>query len=124
MADDGKRSLSQVEANPSVLIYALGMTERGRLVLRALTKREQRVLALVASGLSNKAIATRFDTSEQVIKNSMREVLKKAGRRNRCELIIWVFHHGVVTCPCSHRSKEMRSDNATSSPMLADSQSS
>jgi DNA-binding NarL/FixJ family response regulator len=81
------------------------MTERGRLVLRALTDREQGVLALVASGLSNKTIAERFGTTEQAIKNNMHEVLKKSGRRNRCELIVWVFHHGVVTCPCSHRSK-------------------
>jgi DNA-binding NarL/FixJ family response regulator len=83
------------------------MTERGRLVLRALNRREKRVLALVASGLTNRAIALRVRTTEQVIKNNVKEVLKKTGRRNRCELIVWSFHHGVVTCPCSHRKVEI-----------------
>ena len=96
------------------LCYPLPMTERGRLVLRTLTDREQKVLALVASGLSNKTIAERFGTTEQVIKNNMRFILQKAGRRNRCELIVFAYRHGVVECPCKRRGASLQDANGAS----------
>ena len=78
------------------------MTQRGALVLRALTDRERAILILVAAGMPNKTIGQRIGTSEQVVKNHMREILQKSGRRNRTELVVFCFRHGVVTCPCSH----------------------
>lgn len=79
------------------------MTERGRLVLRALTSSERRVLVLVCAGFANKTIAERMGTTEQVVKNFMRGILQKSGRRNRCELIVFAFGSGIITCPCQAR---------------------
>jgi DNA-binding NarL/FixJ family response regulator len=62
-------------------------------------------LVLVCAGFANKAIAERMGTTEQVVKNHMREILPKAAKATRCELIVFVFRHGVVTCPCTQRSQ-------------------
>jgi DNA-binding CsgD family transcriptional regulator len=83
------------------------LTPTGRLFLRALTDHERKILVLVCAGFSNERIAERVSTSEQVIKNRMRLILQKAGRRNRCELILFVFRNGVVECPCKRRTLEM-----------------
>jgi DNA-binding NarL/FixJ family response regulator len=77
------------------------MTERGRLFLRALTENERKILVLVCAGWSNGRIAERTSTSEQVIKNRMRLILQKAGKRSRFELIVFAFGSGAVECPCS-----------------------
>ena len=80
------------------------MTERGRLVLRALTDREKAILVLVAAGMPNRTIAERTGTTEQVVKNRLREILQKSRRRTRCELIVFTFRHGLVECPCGRRT--------------------
>lgn len=77
------------------------MTERGRLFLRALTDRERKILVLVCAGFTNQRIAERTSTTEQVIKNRMRLILQKAGKRSRFELIIFAFGSGTVQCPCN-----------------------
>jgi DNA-binding CsgD family transcriptional regulator len=76
------------------------LTSEGRVFLRALTPTERRILVLVCAGLSNGVIAERVGNSEQGVKNYLHGILRKAGKRSRCELIIFVFHHGVVECPC------------------------
>lgn len=58
---------------------------------------------MVCACFTNARIADRMGTSEQTIKNRMREILRKAGRHNRCELILFVFRNGVVECPCTQR---------------------
>jgi DNA-binding CsgD family transcriptional regulator len=80
------------------------MTERGRLFLRSLNDKERTILILVCAGHSNVRIAERIRTTEQVVKNYMRGLLQKAGRRSRFELIVFAFGSGTVTCPCQHRS--------------------
>jgi DNA-binding NarL/FixJ family response regulator len=85
--------------------YALRMTERGRLFLRALTESERRILVLVCAGWSNGRIAESVSTSEQVIKNRMRLILQKAGKRSRFELIVFAFGSGTVACPCRAASR-------------------
>jgi DNA-binding CsgD family transcriptional regulator len=87
------------------LIYAPVMTARGRSFLQSLSDRERQILVMVCAGHSNVRIAARLMTSEQVIKNNMRGILAKAGRRNRFELIVFCFGSGTVECPCSHRSR-------------------
>jgi DNA-binding NarL/FixJ family response regulator len=87
------------------------LTSAGRLFLRALTPKERRILVLVCAGFSNGVIAERIGTSEQVVKNYLHGILRKAGRRSRCELIIFVFRHGVVECPCKHRRPSLQGVN-------------
>jgi DNA-binding NarL/FixJ family response regulator len=87
------------------------LTSAGRQFLRALTPGERRVLVLVCAGFTNGRIAERICTSEQVVKNYMREILHKSGRSSRSELIVFVFRHGVVECPCRHRSQPSEADH-------------
>jgi hypothetical protein len=63
------------------------------------------VLVLVCAGFTNGRIAERIGSSEQVVKNRMREILYKSGRSSRSELIVFVFRHGVVECPCRRRGQ-------------------
>jgi len=79
------------------------MTERGRSLLRSLTPMEKRMVVLVCAALPYEAIAARMGTQEQVVKNQMSKILKKARLHNRAELIVLAFRDGVVECPCSRR---------------------
>lgn len=96
------------------------MTERGRTFLRALSERERRILVLVCAGHSNVGIAERTGTSTQVIKNRMRVILAKAGRRSRFELIVFAFGSGTVQCPCTHRSASLQDVNGAARRRLCD----
>jgi DNA-binding CsgD family transcriptional regulator len=84
---------------------AAPMTPQGRLLLRSLTQRERRVVSMVCSGLPNRKIAERLDTTEQVVKNYLRSVYAKSGARHRCELVVFCFRSGLVECTCKHRSQ-------------------
>lgn len=52
-----------------------------------LTRRQQELLPMVASGLSNKEIASSLNLSEQTIKNHIHRMLRKIGVNNRSEVI-------------------------------------
>ena len=52
-----------------------------------LTARQQEVLALVAEGLENRAIAQRLVVSETTIKSHLREILRRLGAANRTEAV-------------------------------------
>lgn len=53
------------------------------------TDRETNIIRLVASGLKNREVATVLGTSEQVIKNHLRDIYDKLGVWNRLELALW-----------------------------------
>jgi len=53
--------------------------------LSGLTSREQEILRLVASGLSNKRVALQLDLQEKTVKHHMTRILAKLGVRNRTE---------------------------------------
>jgi PAS domain S-box-containing protein len=52
-----------------------------------LTARQQEVLALVAEGLANRAIARRLVVSETTIKSHLREILRRLDAANRTEAV-------------------------------------
>jgi PAS domain S-box-containing protein len=52
-----------------------------------LTARQQQVLALVAEGLANRAIAQRLVVSETTIKSHLREILRRLDAANRTEAV-------------------------------------
>lgn len=54
---------------------------------RPLTAVERRTIVLVCNGLTNKEVACQMDTSEQVVKNRMRDIYGKIGANRRGELI-------------------------------------
>jgi DNA-binding NarL/FixJ family response regulator len=56
---------------------------------RVPTKREQRVIELVAQGLKNREVAEAIGTTEHVVKNYVRAIYDKLGLWNRLELALW-----------------------------------
>ena len=60
------------------------------------TLREREVLALVCEGLPNAEIGERLHLAESTVKTHIKALLAKTGRRNRVELIVHAFRHGLV----------------------------
>jgi len=55
-----------------------------------LTEREQEVLHLVASAMTNKQVAAALYISEQTVKNHIKSIMQKLHARNRVELTLHV----------------------------------
>src|SRR5215475_12379195 len=59
-----------------------------------LTLKEVQVAILVWEGLTNRDIASRLQTTEQVVKNYLRNTFDKLGVWSRLELALYVARHG------------------------------
>lgn len=59
-----------------------------------LTSKESRVAFMVWEGLTNRDIAQRLNTTEQVVKNYLRNTFDKLGVWSRLELALYVASHG------------------------------
>ncbi len=64
--------------------------------LDQLTERELEVLRLVAAGLSNAEISERLVISYATTKTHVSRLLYKLGARDRAQLVVIAFDHGVV----------------------------
>jgi DNA-binding NarL/FixJ family response regulator len=62
-----------------------------------LTLREQEVVALVADGLSNKAIAIRLGVSTRTVEGHVNHVFTKLDLESRTELVRYVLTNGLPT---------------------------
>jgi two-component system, NarL family, nitrate/nitrite response regulator NarL len=113
----GARGLLFRDAAPGALLAALQAVARGLTVFEptlsplrptsraaasptspeALTPREREVLALLAEGLSNKAIADRLAISEHTAKFHVNAVLGKLGVQRRTEAVVRAARMGLVT---------------------------
>jgi DNA-binding NarL/FixJ family response regulator len=62
-----------------------------------LTAKEVQVAILVWEGLTNRDIAGRLNTTEQVVKNYLRNTFDKLGVWSRLELALYVASHGGAT---------------------------
>lgn len=62
-----------------------------------LTERETEILALVASGLSNREIAERLVLSHRTIERHLENLYRKTGTRNRAEATGYAFRSGIAT---------------------------
>jgi DNA-binding NarL/FixJ family response regulator len=68
----------------------------GARVRDRLTPKELRIVALIVQGYKNKEIANQLGTSEQVIKNYLRNVYDKIGVSDRLELALFTIHHRIL----------------------------
>lgn len=60
-----------------------------------LTNREREVLACVADGLPNKAIARRLGISEKTVKTHLTSVFQRIGVGDRTQAALWAQRHGI-----------------------------
>jgi two-component system, NarL family, nitrate/nitrite response regulator NarL len=111
----GARGVARRDAGADRLAAALVAVARGLVALDAalapglvrarprpapdaegLTAREAEVLALLAEGLSNKAIAARLGVAERTAKFHVESILAKLGAETRSEAIVLAARRGLV----------------------------
>src|SRR5690606_38897877 len=73
----------------AVLAWIGPGSSRGEPVFAALSAREREVLALIAEGLSNTAIAERLQISEKTVRNHASNVFDKLGVWSRAQAIVF-----------------------------------
>ena len=86
---------SAIEAD-AILIARAPVRGTSELV-EPLTAREVQVLELMAEGLSNKAIATRLNISDQTVKFHVASIAGKLGASNRTDAVRRAVRHGLIT---------------------------
>lgn len=70
--------------------------EKERHPIDTLTRREEQILQLVASGLSNKEIGVDLDLQEKTVKHYMTNILQKLHVRNRVEAALLARDRGLT----------------------------
>lgn len=73
------------------------VADRAALGTAQLSEREREVLALVASGLSNKHIARRLGIVEATVKTHLTSIFTRIGASDRTQAAIWAREHGIGT---------------------------
>ena len=68
----------------------------GARVRDRLSDRELRIVASVVQGFKNRDIALQLYTSEQMVKNSLRNIFDKIGVSDRLELALFTIHHRIL----------------------------
>jgi DNA-binding NarL/FixJ family response regulator len=68
----------------------------GARVRKRLSDRELRIIAAIVQGYKNREIARQLYTTEQVIKNALRNIFDKIGVSDRLELALFVVHHRML----------------------------
>jgi RNA polymerase sigma factor (sigma-70 family) len=70
--------------------------ERLQITLEGLTEREREVMALVAEGLSNDAIADRLVISSHTVKTHVNRAMMKLGAHDRAQLVVIAYESGLL----------------------------
>ncbi|HKA04702.1 MAG TPA: response regulator transcription factor [Acidimicrobiales bacterium] len=91
-----KVAAGQSLLDPAVTNRVLERLRRGPEVderLAHLTEQEQRILELMAEGLTNRAIGERLHLAEKTVKNYVTSVLSKMGMARRTEAAVYAARH-------------------------------
>lgn len=79
----------------------------GARVRDRLTSKEIKIVALIVQGYKNKEIASQLGTTEQVIKNYLRNVYDKTGVSDRLELALFTIHHRTLAEAAAQANGQM-----------------
>ncbi|HVP50420.1 MAG TPA: response regulator transcription factor [Candidatus Bathyarchaeia archaeon] len=82
--------------SPNTAVAEISEDLVGIRVRDRLSEKELRIIALVVRGFKNKEIAAQMETTEQVVKNSIRSIFDKIGVSDRLELALFVLHHRML----------------------------
>lgn len=85
-SDEVKRSF-KVELSNTILETKMGVP---------LTKRESDVLEKLASGMTNREIATAFGISYETVKEHVQHILRKLGVSDRTQAAVWAVRNKLV----------------------------
>jgi DNA-binding NarL/FixJ family response regulator len=90
----GGRVLDQTVSNRAMS----RMMERNEAqeLARTLSPRETEVVAMVATGLTNKEIASRLSNSEGTVKTHLHTIYRKLNVEGRVELAVYAVDHGLT----------------------------
>jgi DNA-binding CsgD family transcriptional regulator len=72
---------------------------RSRVTVDPLTAREREVAALVANGLTNRAIAERLVITEGTTEVHLKHIMSKLGLTSRTQVALWAAKRGLVDTP-------------------------
>jgi two-component system nitrate/nitrite response regulator NarL len=78
-----------------ILAHSLRPSSQKTSKLETLTSRELENLKLIASGKSNKDIASKLGITEATVKVHVKNLLKKLGVKSRVEAAIWAVEHKI-----------------------------
>lgn len=65
-------------------------------IIEPLTKREEEVLRLVATGMSNRDIGAVLFISEGTVKTHVEHIIGKVGVSDRVQAAVWAARHGLI----------------------------
>jgi len=106
------RKVSTGEVYVQDLRSAAGSTDTddfvGARVRDRLTPKELKIVALIVQGFKNKEIANLLGTTEQVVKNYLRNVYDKIGVSDRLELALFTIHHRILAEAAAASAAAMR----------------
>src|SRR6185437_11066872 len=104
--DAGARGYLLKDAEASEVVRAIRAAPRGAravlargtipAALSGMTAREREVLALLGTGMANKAIARRLGISEATVKAHLTRIFRQIGVTDRTQAAIWAREHNVV----------------------------
>ena len=89
-AGDGARAVRQ----PAHGVAEKARSRTGR--RRALTDREQQVLALIAAGHPTREVALQLCYSERTVKNVLHDVVTKLNARSRSQAVAFAVREGLI----------------------------
>jgi DNA-binding NarL/FixJ family response regulator len=97
-ADDLLRAIRQVAGGARVLgagVYE-AQNDGERDALESLTNRERQTVTLIASGLTNRAIAGRLGISTRTVEAYRASAMRKLGIRSAAELTMYALERGLL----------------------------
>lgn len=92
----GETLLAPVITRRLIEDFCRGPAPSRNAAAESLSARELGVVRLVAQGMSNAEIAARLCLSEATVKSHIARILTKLGLRDRVQVAVYAYEHGIV----------------------------